>query len=324
MSISIHKSGVLDTIQDAGRNGFAASGINPSGAMDLLAMQIANALVGNHLNEAVFELHFPAGIYHFNMPALVALSGADFTAFANGVSLPINKTIFIPANTSIYFNHKVWGERCYMAVRGGINTPGWLGSKATHLKLDLNGHLSQSIKKGDVIQLNKNMKVLFELIHIFSWKSHLEAWYQVPEIINILQGPEWEYLTNHAQKDFISTQYQIHVNSDRMALQLIGLALEKQHKKELISSAVGYGTIQLLNNGLPIVLMADHQTTGGYPRIAQVITAHLPKLSQLSPHTKTQFIPTTLAKAEALLFSQFEEVRLLQQAVLLKLANVFI
>ncbi len=322
MSIAIYKSGVLDTLQDAGRIGFASTGINPSGAMDFLALQSANALVGNPLNEAVIELHFPAADCYFKQAVLIALCGADFGAQINGVPVPINKTIFIPADTILHFSHKNWGERCYLAVEGGFDEPDWLGSKSTNLKLGMENFLGHALKKGDTIKLHKKSSHFFEGVHIFPWEANLTAWYDVPDIVNVLYGPEWNYLQPNSQHDFMITLYEITPNSDRMALQLQGKMLEKKENKELVSSAVGFGTVQLPGNGMPMVLMADHQTTGGYPRIAQVITSHLPKLAQLSAHQKIHFVPTSLAKAENLLLSQHEEIAILQQGILLKMNDL--
>ncbi len=319
MSIKIIKSGVLDTLQDAGRIGYADTGINANGAMDVLAMQSANALLGNSLMEAVIELHFPAATFHFETAVLVALCGADFGAQINGIPLATNKTIFVPANSVLHFSHKNWGERCYLAVQGGFDMPGWLGSKSANLKLGMEGFLGRALKKGDALHLNKPAKHLFDRVYVFPWQANLGAWYDAPDIVNILHGPEWDYLQPGSQHDFTATRYEITPNSDRMALQLQGKMLEKIEQQELISSAINFGTIQLPGNGLPIVLMADHQTTGGYPRIAQVIDAHLPKLAQLSAHQKIRFVPTTLAKAENLSLSQHEEMAILQQGILLKL-----
>lgn len=319
MTINILKSGILDSIQDVGRVGFADMGINPNGAMDVLAMQSANALLGNNLQEAVIEMHFPSAAFHFEIATLIAICGADFGARINNTSLPTHKTIFIPANTIIHFTQKNWGERCYLAVQGGFDIPDWLGSKSVNLKLGMDGFLGHPLKKGDKIMLSKKTSYLLDAVHIYPWQANLFAWYAVPNTINILYGPEWGFLTSIAKHDFINTLYEIKPNSDRMALQLDGSLLEKENNNELISSAVGFGTVQLPGNGLPIVLMADHQTTGGYPRIAQVITSHLPKLAQASAHQKLHFVPTTLAKAEALLLSQYEEMAILQQGILLKL-----
>ena len=134
MSIKISKAGIADSIQDKGRYGFQHLGINPTGAMDLNAMHIANALVGNSLNEAVIELQFPASAFHFKQPALIAISGADFLPTVNGKPIPLNQPCMIPADTELSFRKIVYGRYGYLSIHGGLDLPDWLASKSTNSK----------------------------------------------------------------------------------------------------------------------------------------------------------------------------------------------
>jgi antagonist of KipI len=145
MSLEVIKSGIADTFQDAGRYGYQHSGVNPNGTMDLVAMKVANALVGNDLNEAVLELYFPASTFVFKKSTLIALSGADFTAELNGKPIPINQSLIIPAGSELRFKKIGKGVFCYMAVWGGFEVTSWMGSCSTNAKANAGGWKGRSL-----------------------------------------------------------------------------------------------------------------------------------------------------------------------------------
>ena len=327
MSITILKSGVCDTIQDYGRFGLGAYGINPNGVMDRLAMQTANALVGNDENSAVIELHFPASELFFNQGVLLALCGADFQACiqlqdGSEKEAPINKTIFVPGQSKLFFKERKKGERCYLAVNGGFNLKPWLNSNSTNLKVQHGGLNGNTLKKGEELHLKEVGVFQTGRLKVYPWTANFYSWYYDENSYNIIPGPEWDWLDAASQKLFSRSTFEITRHSDRMGITLNGPVLSQSNQEQLVSSGVTYGTIQLLPNGQLIVLAADHPTTGGYPRIANIISIHLPKLSQASPGTHIRFLTTTAGNALDLYLQQQKELIQVQYAVKLQLQMI--
>ncbi len=320
MSISIIKSGLLGTIQDTGRYGYGSVGINCGGAMDRYAAQVANMLVGNHANEAVMEIHFPGPQILFEQNALISITGANFTPTLNDVELPLWQPMIIRKNTILHFPKLEYGARCYIAIHGGFCIEEWLGSYSTNIKANAGGYRGRKFEKGDELSAKENtiyfagmMKEGKDVVP-FSWRADVTNVYQHPHEILFIEGNEFSNLTETSASDFLENNFIIHPYSDRMGYRLKGPAIEFKHQNELVSTGVSFGTIQLLPDGELIILMADHQTTGGYPRIGHVITAHLPKLAQLRPSECIQFTKTTIENAEAILFAQQKELGILQTA----------
>ncbi len=327
MSMTIVKTGVCDTVQDKGRIGFAAFGINTSGAMDKLAMMTANALVANELMEAVIEMHYPASSFRFERDVLIALAGANFNAqvtppAGNGIMLETNKTAFIKAGSVLSFINKISGERCYLAVHGGFRLAKWMGSYSTHLAVQQGGHKGRKLMKGDSIELNRLVSPKYNSFKSFTWRAGVHPWYHDAPTFNVLRGPEWDHMQPASQKKFLSGSFLLLAKSDRMGIRLEGFPLAKEGNSELVSSGTSFGCIQLLPDGQLIILMADHPTTGGYPRIANIISAHLPKLAQASPGSNIHFAITEMLNAEKMLLMQHKEMNQLQAAVRLQLGSL--
>lgn len=317
MSLEVIKAGIADSVQDEGRFGFQHLGINPNGVMDLNAMKVANALVGNELNEAVIEMSFPASTFHFNKPALIALSGAHFSVRLNGKNIPLNQPICVASGSELKFTKAVQGAWCYLAVQGGFELDNWLGSASTNTKAKVGGVNGRTLKKGDVLFFRRE-KDNRETI-IFPWGANVTEFYNdesdsSQSSVRCIQGNEFDWLTRKSKQDFLKREFTISRESDRMGYRLTGLSLEKSGKQELLSTAVSFGTIQVLPNGEPIVLMADHQTTGGYPAIAHVIGADRSRLVQAKPGEKLLFSFVSVQEAEDLLLIQERSLRQLQEA----------
>jgi antagonist of KipI len=320
MAISIVKAGMLDTIQDQGRFHYGHMGINPGGCMDSYASQVANMLVGNCCTESVLEMHFPAPQILFEQNALIAVTGADFGPMLDDQPIPMWQPIVLRKNTVLHFPKLKKGARCYLSIHGGFHLEKWLDSYSTNLKAGAGGLYGRALKKGDSLSPNEST-VYFagwfkedKNYRILPWRADYEKVYQFPNEIYITQGNEWDHLTPASQALLQETNFTIHPSSDRMGYTIKGASVEMIDHFELISSAVGFGTIQLLPSGQLVVLMADHQTTGGYPRIAHVISSHLPKLAQLQSSESLQFTLTDLPKAESLLAERLMQIQILQRA----------
>jgi antagonist of KipI len=326
MAIKIFRAGILDTIQDKGRYGYQHLGINPGGAMDQYAMQVANILVGNDPGEAVIELHFPASVFLFDEPALIALSGADFSASINGEPVPVLHAIQVNKNDVLQFHRPLSGARTYISFRGGLDLPQWLNSASTNLKAQGGGFNGRVLQKGDELFLRDNKIPIAGskegTVIVLPWSADINTGDETTDIA-VLPGHEWERLTGEAKQVFTGKPFIITKQSDRMGYRLLNEPLSCTHNPEMISSAVCFGTIQLLPDGKLIVLMADHQTTGGYPRIGHVITAHHSRLAQLNPGAAIRFRLTDSVSAENLFLKQQQHLLQLQNACTFRLEAWF-
>ena len=327
MSLKVIKAGILDTVQDMGRNGYQHLGINPGGAIDKFAAQISNILVGNSIHEAVIEIHFPATSFLFEKDTVISLGGADFTPTINGEPMPILHPVIVSKNSILQFNKVKSGARCYLAMKDKFNISEWLNSYSTNLKAAAGGWHGRTLQKDDIITFKTNGNYTTHLSQkdfvVLPWKADI-SWSQLQkQEIKVVTGNELDWLNDESKKIFLSQSYNISNVSDRMGYRLQGEKLSTIHTIELISSAVSFGTIQLLPDGQLIVLMADHQTTGGYPRVAHVITADLSQLAQMKAGEKIQFSMTDYKTAEAMLIVQQQHLLQLQNACKFKLEEFF-
>lgn len=327
MSISITKPGILDTLQDAGRYGYQHLGINPGGAADGVAMAIANALVGNNSNYTVIEFHFPAGVLQFEEDTLIALSGADFNAQINDKNLPLNAPIFIGKGSTLKFTALTKGCRCYMAAHGGFVANEWLGSYSTNSRAKAGGYKGRNLLAGDVIEFNKRADYSHVLKQNYFlpllYKASYPGVFPAKPVLRICAGNEYSLLTNAAKEVLLNTRFSITRDSDRMGCRLTGIPLQINMQQGIVSAGVTKGTIQLLPGGQMVVLGADSQTTGGYPRIAHIATADLHLAAQLLPGDTVQFNLIAIDEAEHLLIQQRQYLLQLQDACNLRLQEFF-
>lgn len=319
MSLQITRAGWLDTVQDAGRYGLQHLGINPGGAMDRFAAALANALLGKNLQAPVIELHFPAAQIYFRQPAVICLTGANFSPCLNGANAPLNQPIAVAKDATLSFTRKVAGARCYLSVYNALQLTPWLNSYSTNLKAAAGGFAGRKLERGDEIffdDLNLSVEKDFELL---PWKYSAEQVHS--NVVDVIAGPEWNWLTDENKTLFLKNSFRILPASDRMGYRLQGKGLVQAPNGQLLSSGVGFGTVQLLPGGQLVVLMADHQTTGGYPRIASVISAHLPRLAQKSAGEAIRFVLTSVAAAEAKWVRLQKSLHDVQNTCKLKLQN---
>ncbi|MBB1283452.1 biotin-dependent carboxyltransferase family protein [Flavisolibacter sp. BT320] len=319
MSLQITRAGLLDTVQDLGRYGYQHLGINPGGPMDRFAAALANALLGKDLQAPVIELHFPAAEIRFQQPALICLAGANFGPCINGTEVPLHLPIAVGNDTTLSFTRKNSGARCYLSVYNDLQLDLWLNSYSTNLKAAAGGFKGRKLLRGDVISFSDLDMRLKKDFGILPWQYKAEQVHS--NVIEVIAGPEWDWLTEESKAMFTKNRFAISPASDRMGYQLQGDALELAQNEQLLSSGVGFGTVQLLPNGQLVVLMADHQTTGGYPRIANIISAHLPRLAQMCAGENLQFALTSVAAAEAKWVFLQKSLHDLQNTCKLKLQN---
>ncbi len=324
MSLHIIKAGLLDTVQDMGRYGYQHLGINPNGAMDRYAAQLANALLGKNVKAPVLEMHFPAPTLLFQKDTLICLTGADFSPVLNDAPLPLHRPVAVAANSRLAFTKWVSGARCYLSLWQDWEMEKWLNSYSTHLKAGAGGWQGRALQSGDEIPYQEDEGVT----RLLNGSAFVPLPWQEPvpvpgnSTIECLYGAEWNWLEVEAWNLFQHQAFYISHQADRMGYRLSGIPLKTHIDTPLLSSGVAFGTVQLLPDGQLVILMADHQTTGGYPKIAQVISAHLPLLAQRKPGEAVRFQFTDLALAEQRLVGQQKYLEHLQNACKLKLQNL--
>ncbi|GAA4437583.1 5-oxoprolinase subunit PxpC [Pontibacter saemangeumensis] len=332
MCLNIISPGLLTTVQDLGRHGYQKDGISVSGAMDTFALRAANLLVGNAEGEAGIEVTLKGPKIFFTKRQLIAVTGADLSPSLNGAPIKSWRPVSVEEGSILEFGAVLNGCRAYIAVAGGLDLPKVMGSNATYLRAGIGGFEGRALQLGDSIPCKgipaKMEPFLRGLASAqeehpgaqtnWSVDSSLYVTYQEPQQIRVVKGPEYLIFSEQSQQDFWRMAYQVTAQSDRMGYRLLGTRLALATQEDMVSSAVTFGTVQVPPEGSPIVLMADHQTTGGYPRIAQVISADFSKLAQLVPRHKIQFKEVTLEEAQSLYIRQEKNLEKLRGALYYK------
>lgn len=304
MSIKVITPGMLSTIQDGGRKGFAAMGFNASGVMDVRSYHIANALVGNFTDEAVIEMTYLGGSFKFLESNYIAITGADMSPKLDGVPVEMYTTVFVKQDETLTFSAAKSGMRAYIAVRGGIDVPVIMGSRSTNLKCKLGGLDGRPLKTGDIVPCRD----VYDEFHKHLIHSAPKEDFGSDEItVRVLLGPQDDYFTDHGIKTFLNSTYTVTNESDRMGCKLSGEKIEYKNTVDIISDGIVFGSIQIPRTGNPIIMLADRQTTGGYAKIATVISVDLPLLAQARPGTKVRFELIDRQKAERLLKQEQKE-----------------
>lgn len=314
MSILIRKPGILSTIQDLGRYGYRRYGINTGGAMDRTAARLTNILVGNDESEPVVELHYPAAEIEFGVDAEAAIGGADFAPMLDGAPVDTWRPFFARGGSTLKFIAKRSGNRAYLAVKGGFRTDKWLNSSSTNLAAKIGGHKGRKLEAGDIIECSE-CDAPREFTAHYSISTGLRPRYSPFPTVRIVRGAGWDDLGGAGKDQLLGQDFTISNSANRMGFRLAGEAITLEKPVNLVSSAVTFGTIQNLPDGQLIILMADHQTAGGYPRIAHVISVDLPLVAQLGAKDKIAFHLVDLEEAERLMYAFERDLNLLKAGV---------
>ncbi|XAH23315.1 biotin-dependent carboxyltransferase family protein [Xylophilus sp. GW821-FHT01B05] len=313
-TLEVVKPGLLSSFQDLGRTGLQSLGVPVCGAMDALSHRLANLLVGNDENQATLEITLMGPTLRFGRDSVLALAGADLSATlqlpgadpaAPGTPLPLLQAIQVPAGALLQFGRRRNGLRAYLALAGGFGLTPVMGSCSTYLRGSLGGWQGRALRKGDLLPLPASAPTP-GAASAEAVAAQLQAvtGAAAGAPIRIIEGPEWAQFTTQAQQDFLATPYRVGAQSDRMGYRLEGAVLPRHVKRDMLSEAVAFGTVQVPPDGQPIVLMADRQTSGGYPRIAQVASVDLPRLAQVMPGESLHFERIPLERAQVLLLQR--------------------
>ena len=292
--IEIITPGILTTVQDFGRVGVMKNGFTQNGAMDRYSMTVANRLCGNCDSAPVLEMTVLGVTARFTQDTVVCVSGADFGAKINDKPIKRNKAYKINKGDILSMGAAKSGMRAYLAVAGGIVSEYVFGSASTNLKFAFGGHFGKKLQSGDVLSIGTGA---FPLCEIDKWEIP-ESEYSKDAQLRVVLGPQNEMFTNEDIRLFLSQEYEVTAQSDRMGIRLSGEPLKSKNGMDIISDGIVFGSVQVPNSGEPIILMADHQTTGGYAKIATVISVDLPRASQLLAGNTVRFKSVTVEEAE--------------------------
>ena len=319
MGIKILTAGPLTTVQDRGRTGCAAGGFQESGCCDKYAMELANLLAGNldsAAEAAVLETTLRGPAIAFDAPAIFALTGAEMDAKLNGKPAPRCAPLYAAAGDTLTLGLAREGLRGYIAFYGGVDVPPVMGSRSTNLKCRIGGLDGRPLKDGDTLALGGTTVPapdfwqwlqdrrggLPDFSAYGGWYAHATRPFRfvggksVP-LFRVVPGPQEDAFTPAGRAAFARSLYTVTTDSNRMACKLNGGGIETVNGSDILSDGIVEGSVQVSSNGQPIVMLADHQTTGGYAKIGTVISTDIPAMAQVKPGEQIAFCYVTPAQA---------------------------
>jgi len=314
MSVRVLSPGLLTSVQDGGRHGCGAIGIGRAGAMDEVSLRLANMLVGNAQGAAALEITLRGPRLRFDTDALVALAGAEIDARCGDESMPRWRPIRLRAGSELNLGGMRRGARAYLAIAGSIDLPAVIGSRSTDINAAL-GPMPRPLAAGDELpcgarphsscdELWKKLEAACETGNrnaaAAAWSLDPSPWFDASTArpIRAIAGTHFEHLDAESQRALFGAEFRVGIDSNRVGCRLEGAPLQLAAPIEMVSAGTVSGTVQLPPGGVPIALTAEAPTTGGYPRIAQVIAIDLPHLTQRRPGDVVRFAQIDLADAQ--------------------------
>ncbi len=298
--IQVQEPGLLTTVQDLGRDGFGPLGVSPSGAADPISLRLGNRLVANPESAAGLEVTLLGGTFLFPEGAILALTGSDFVATLDGTVVDLWTSIDVRPGQTLRVGPARSGARCYLCVGGGIAVKPFLGSSSTHILSGLGGFEGRPLRKGDVLHIGSAIGSFRKRTVAPQARNYLSP----RHILRVTPGPQSNWFSESSLSEFYRETYRVGEQSNRMGLRLEGIAVTQNSPGEMITEGVSLGAVQVTHGGLPIILFVEQQTTGGYPKIANVISADLHRVGQLRPRDEIRFEQTTFEVARSLLMEQ--------------------
>jgi KipI family sensor histidine kinase inhibitor len=315
-ALTVAAPGMQSTVQDAGRFGWRTHGVSAGGAMDFVSLRLANALVGNPEGAAALEITMLGPSFRLRRDLLIAVCGAEFDVRVDGEPIPLSRPVWVRSGAELRLGRASRGCRGYLAVAGGIEVPPVLGSRSTDLRSAFGGYGGRALAAGDELRCGRPAPAAERLSRRLREQADLggRAWAAVlwgadlpyPRAksgagsripLRVVWGAEWDAFDRLSRSRFQTEAYRVEAASDRMGVRLSGAAVIRERAEELPSHGVVPGTIQVPPDGRPIILGADCQPTGGYPKIAHVIRADMPVLAQCAPGDVVEFVPVSHEEA---------------------------
>jgi len=298
--IQVQSPGLLTTVQDLGREGFGPLGVSASGAADAISLRLGNRLVGNAEGAAALEMTLLGGAFLIPHGAIISLTGSDFAATLDGSPLSLWTSVEVKPGQILRVGSTRSGARCYLCVQGGIIVEPFLGSASTHLLSGLGGHQGRALRKGDTLQIGPATASLRERAVAARALERLSP----RKVLRVTPGPQSDWFPESSRQLFFKSAYRVAEESNRMGLRLEGQHIAQRSSGEMITEGVSIGAVQITAGGRPIILFVEQQTTGGYAKIANVISADLHSLGQLRPRDEIRFERVDWDTARSLLLEQ--------------------
>jgi antagonist of KipI len=310
--IQVQEPGLFTTVQDLGREGFGPLGVSASGAADAISLRLGNRLAANAEGAAGLEMTLLGGTFVFPDGAIVALTGSDFGATVDGVQVAPWTSIEVKPGQTLRLGPTRSGARCYLCVRGGIEVELFLGSASTHILSGLGGYQGRPLRRGDVLSIGSaaaaegagSMARGTDGVPKLRLSARALQKVGPRKVLRVTPGPQSDWFPEAAQRMFYASRYRVAEESNRMGIRLEGGSVPEGSGGKMISEGVSLGAIQVPDGGQPIILFVEQQTTGGYPKIANVISADFHCLGQLRPRDEIRFERVGWETARALLREQ--------------------
>ena len=301
MPIRVLDPGLLTTVQDLGRYGYSHLGISPGGAADSLAMRIANLLVGNAENAATLEMTLAGVTLEFDEESIVALTGGECNCRVSGEAAPMWQAMRVPAGGVLACGAMKTGARLYLAIQAGLDVQATLGSASTNMAGHFGGLEGRRLRKGDLLVVRKGPNSRMSVLK----PGAVDGLYS-REPLRVTRGAQHHWFSVEAFGKLFSCSYTVSEQSNRSGLRLKGESISPRVRSQLLTEGVSLGAIQVPQDEQPIILFVDQQTTGGYPKIANVILADLYRVGQLRPREQVRFTEVAIPEAIRLLREQEE------------------
>ena len=297
MGIRVLKAGMLTTVQDLGRTGYQSQGFSVAGVMDVRSFKIANLLLDNPENEAVLEFTLIGPTLQFTSETIIAITGGDFTPTINGEQVPMYEAVYVNRGDILKFGSARTGSRGYIAFSSYLDVPVVMGSRCTNLKSKIGGFKGRKLKDEDYIGFRMKRRYL---PYFLSRKLKPDDFSAESETLRVVLGPQDEMFSKQGIDTFLSQDYIVTSDFDRMGCRLEGPFIAAKNTTDMISDGIAYGSVQVPSHGKPIILLSDRQTTGGYPKIATVASVDIPKLVQRKTDHKIRFTAISVQEAQKL------------------------
>lgn len=304
MGIYIQNPGLLTSVQDRGRFGRQKDGVSPSGAMDLHSMRLANLLIDNDMDEAVLETTFMGPEILFTEANFFAVTGAPMNLTLNGGEVPMYTALYAYAGSVLQCSAANSGCRSYIAFGGGLAVPETDGSKSTLLRNTIGGWNGRKLQTGDEIGFAAPRSFLEN--YDIRYTPQKVGYNEIE--LRVIGGPQEERFTEAGLAAFYGTAYRVSQECDRMGYRLEGETIEHKTDGNIISDGIALGAVQVPTSGLPIIMLSERQSMGGYTKIANVISVDLPLIAQSLPGTRVRFRQVTVEEAQKLWLSELEEL----------------
>ena len=304
MGIRIIKAGMMTTVQDLGRTGYQSQGFSVAGVMDVRSFKLANLLLDNPENEAVLEFSLIGPTLEFTDGTLIAITGGDFQPVINGEPAPMYTAIDVHKGDVLKFGSARTGSRGYIAFSSYLKIPVVMGSRCTNMKSSIGGFKGRKLQDGDYIGFRIKRRYL---PFFLSRTLELDEFNQEDVTLRVVLGPQEDRFSKQGIETFLNSEYTVTSDFDRMGCRLEGPYIARKETSDMISDGIAFGSVQVPSHGKPIILLADRQTTGGYPKIATVASVDIPWLVQRKTDHKVRFKAVSVEEAQRLYLEEAKE-----------------